>query len=251
MKLKRNNCCSSKPKKAPWTWMTLGGCLISSPVLFCTNCTLNSPGELLKKSTGAQIPHRANWIRVFEDGTWGSTFLEAPHVVLMYIMRTTALADLCLQLPIDKPPYPLQERPSLMWPVYFSSLILHHSLPLLRLPRLLHTYPPEPRPFSHTICTNYSFCLECYFPSLFLFQFSVQNHFPPRVIHCSFPCKNSPFLPKAHLAFFSCVSMNTGRQGPPLFTSPHLTQPMFKKHLLVNEWIGNSICLSFWDSELC
>lgn len=151
MKLKRNNCCSSKPKKAPWTWMTLGGCLISSPVLFCTNCTLNSLGELLKKSTGAQIPHRANWIRVFEDGTWGSTFLEAPHVVLMYIMRTTALADLCLQLPIDKPPYPLQERPSLMWPVYFSSLILHHSLPLLRLPRLSCTLTHQNHAHSHTL----------------------------------------------------------------------------------------------------
>lgn len=138
-----------------------------------------------------------------------------------------------------------------MWPI--SQLWVHLPTPPITpspflAPKLLHTYPPEQCPFSPfylCICTCYTFCRECYFPSLFPFQFSAQKYFPPK--KHSLCLVKSPLPPQGRLQSPVFPWRLEGRTTP-LYSSTPSTMYV-QKHLLMNEWIGNNICLSFWGLE--
>lgn len=160
----------SKVKKEPWARKPLGGCLTSSPGLVYTHCTVDLPGELLKKNTDAQAPHQANWVKVFGVGTRASPRGLNTHLAL----RTAALAGLGLWPPyLQHPPYHLQGRPSLIWPICFSNLLPHHSLESAGSRHTWH----RPVLASLPLYSHGSFCPDCCFPNLLPFQLSAQNCF--------------------------------------------------------------------------
>lgn len=69
-----------------------------------------------------------------------------------------------------------------------------------------------------------------------------KSTFPLRIIHCAL--WKAPFLPKADCRLL-CFHGDWKAGTTPAYSSTPSTMYV-QKHLLMNEWTGNNICLFFW-----
>lgn len=140
-------------------------------------------------------------------------------------------------------------REDLPWcgPSRYISHLPHHSLPLpgSQAPSHPPTGTMPISPFYLCVCTCYTFCLNAISPVSSHSSSLHKSTVPLRSIHGAL--WKAPFLPKADCRLL-CFHDDWKAGTTPLYSSTPRTMYV-QKHLLMNEWIGNDSCLSFWGSE--